>query len=239
MSFRKEDRYYDIPGLGKVPSVTTILGAVNKPALVAWAANQGTKKLYTALDMLKEMDGGLHDKLVEKLPHEFFKAGRQIMEEAAADGTAAHGIIEKVITKQPYDLESITPRAKNAVELFFDWQKKTNFEPIKAESTVFSKTHRYAGTLDFLARIDGEPCLIDFKTSKKIYSEMELQVIAYLRAAEEMSGEKIPRAMILRIGKTDSAFEVKEINAGSHDNLFRTFLHVFELWKFLSERQND
>ena len=37
--YGRSSRFYEIEGLGKVPSVTTILQAVPKPALVNWAAN--------------------------------------------------------------------------------------------------------------------------------------------------------------------------------------------------------
>ena len=160
------------------------------------------------------------------------------MEEAANDGTAAHSTIEKILKKLPYDLDKLSEKARNAVNLFLDWQKKTDFEVIKSESVVYSKAYQYAGTMDCLAKVNGKTCLLDWKTSKGIYPEMELQVVAYMRAAEEMSGERIESATIVRFGKTDAAFEVREIPLKDFDRLFAVFLHTYELWKFLHDNRN-
>jgi hypothetical protein len=47
------------------------------------------------------------------------------------------------------------------------------------EETVWSDTHRYAGSFDAIATIDGETVLLDWKTSKSVYDSVALQLSAY------------------------------------------------------------
>jgi len=45
--------------------------------------------------------------------------------------------------------------------------------------TVWSDQHRYAGSTDAFLRIQGEPVVVDWKTTKSIYPEVGLQLAAY------------------------------------------------------------
>jgi hypothetical protein len=78
---------------------------------------------------------------------------------------------------------------------------------------VFSRTHKYAGTADVIARMkigkDIVPVIIDIKTSKAIYDDVALQLCAYARAdfvgmedgSEEPlvpDGEKIRYGVVVR-----------------------------------------
>jgi hypothetical protein len=70
------------------------------------------------------------------------------------------------------------------VKSFIDWRNEVKPEIIATETTIFSEIHGYAGTVDCVARINGIPCVIDFKTSKNVWKEYELQVSAYRMALE-------------------------------------------------------
>jgi hypothetical protein len=70
------------------------------------------------------------------------------------------------------------------VQSFITWFNGTKPEVIATERTIFSDIHNFAGTVDFICRIDGVPYVIDFKTSKSIWREYELQVSAYRTALE-------------------------------------------------------
>ncbi len=64
------------------------------------------------------------------------------------------------------------------VKSFLDWRNTVKLEVIAAETTVFSEIHGYAGTVDLICRIDGQPYIVDFKTSKYVWKEYELQISA-------------------------------------------------------------
>jgi hypothetical protein len=80
-----------------------------------------------------------------------------------------------------------------------------------ARQVVWSTTHRFAGTLDFLAEITvpGQavpvPVVGDIKTGKAVYGEALLQVSAYVAALREM--EHAPPGVwgaVVRLPKTES-----------------------------------
>jgi hypothetical protein len=60
----------------------------------------------------------------------------------------------------------------------------TERAPVFAENecTVWNRTEGYAGTLDFIAAINGHPTLGDTKTGKRVYPEVALQLSALARA---------------------------------------------------------
>jgi ATP-dependent exoDNAse (exonuclease V) beta subunit len=68
--------------------------------------------------------------------------------------------------------------------LSHNWKAEAKPEIIATETTIFSDIHGYAGTVDCICRIDGVPYVIDFKTSKQVWHEYELQISAYRVALE-------------------------------------------------------
>ncbi len=98
------------------------------------------------------------------------------------------------------------------------------------EQTVWSRTHRYAGTLDLVAYVDGVRTLIDFKTSKAIYAEAHLQNVAYQVALAEMGHEPCLSGCIVRVPKNtnDPAFEVQVTPPVAE--LLPVFLHARALY---------
>ena len=72
-----------------------------------------------------------------------------------------------------------------------------------------AKEFYYAGTCDFVAKIDGVLGVGDIKTSSGIYPEMRLQTAAYQHALEEEKGIKFPVRWIIRFDKKTGDFEAK------------------------------
>lgn len=66
-------------------------------------------------------------------------------------------------------------KAVNAINAFREWVKLNDVEWLAAEQRVYSRTHNYAGTVDAVARVNGEFAVIDFKTSTRIYEEYYLR----------------------------------------------------------------
>jgi hypothetical protein len=68
------------------------------------------------------------------------------------------------------------------LEFLFDHEPEIHW----SEATVHSRTHQYAGTADIIATMkvgrSKLPVVLDFKTGKRIYDEVAMQLAAYARA---------------------------------------------------------
>ena len=109
----------------------------------------------------------------------------------------------------------ISAPALIAVQAFKAWALRVTLKPILIERIVYSKRHRYAGTLDLLARVDGVLTMIDFKTGKAVYHEAHLQAAAYSAALEEMGYREPTQSLIVRLPKVagDPPVEVVPVPA--------------------------
>jgi hypothetical protein len=158
-------------------------------------------------------------------------------------GTHAHGYIEWTLRRERGEVVGPEPRISDkalwAFMVWQDWQAGVKLRPLAIEQVVWSTTHRYAGTLDFLAEITlpghagAVPAVVDIKTGKAIYGEARLQVSAYSAALREM--EHAPPGVwgaVVRLPKveTDPAAEIQLICSEEQRELFQTFMHVKALW---------
>ena len=192
-----------------VPGVTTILGVLNKPALVKWANNLGLQ----GIDSTKYVD------------------------EKAAIGTLAHQMIADYLRGEETDTSEYSKvqidQAENAVLSFFEWEKTHHIEIVLVEEPMVSEQFHFGGTIDCLGHINGDLCLIDFKTSKGIFPEMMTQVAAYKHLLVE-HGYDVTQTIILRIGRTeDEGFEDRRVNECAKRWLI--FQHCLEIYRLQKE----
>jgi len=192
-----------------VPGVTTILGVLNKPALVKWANNLGLQ----GIDSAKYVD------------------------EKAAIGTLAHQMIADYLRGKETDTSEYSKvqidQAENAVLSFFEWEKSHHIEIVLVEEPMVSEQFHFGGTIDCLGTINGELWLIDFKTSKGIFPEMMIQAVAYRQLLIE-HGHNIAQTIILRIGRTeDEGFEDRRVNDIA--KRWEIFLHCLEIYRLQKE----
>lgn len=185
-----------------VPSVTKILGIVNKPALVAWAAN-------SAIDYVsKQIEAGeLYDEIqLESIWDAGRKNHYQKKTDAGTIGSFVHNWVEDYIKgKKP--AMPVNVDLQEAIKKFLGWKIDNEVEFLTSEQVCYSKKYNYTGTLDFICKIDGKLYLGDLKTSKGIYPEYLMQTAAYRKAREEeYPDEDYSGQMILRIGK-EGGFE--------------------------------
>ena len=89
------------------------------------------------------------------------------------------------------------------------------------------------GRWTYLAEVNGQLTVVDWKTGKAIYPEAYLQNAAYRHALREMGHGDPVQGIIVRLPKNteDPEFEA-QIIPDSEESLFQTFLHTFELWKW-------
>ncbi len=206
--------------------VTTILATLNKEALIPWAINQAIDACRERIKPGRAYSEGELEEILEWAKG----ASERVKAEAAGHGTRAHKIIETFLHTGAWpELEFEHLAVQNSIALFQEWWTEQRFRVVDLEAYVADLEMGYGGTVDCLARdAEGRLVLLDWKTSKAVYPEMELQVIGYGGAMASM-GLGIPdRSLILRIGKEDAEFEVVEVWADIEQA--RT---LYQAWKAL------
>jgi hypothetical protein len=193
-------------------SVTTIIGGgIPKPALKAWGERTVAE---FAVDRRDEWDRMDRSEAVDWLKRAPFRA----TDKAAAQGTDVHAWAEAHVLGQPVpDPPAHLVPYCNAFRAFLDeWQP----EFVMTEATVYSRTHGYAGTCDFIARLPGLGVVLgDYKTGKGVYPEVALQLAAYRHAEfvglPDGTEEPLPTidsCAVLHI--TPKGYEVIPVDAG-------------------------
>ena len=236
-----EGRVSPLTGTALFPSVTTILKTMDQPGLDLW-------KVTTERDMWRTASGELYAEIagLPKLsPIAYLDTlDRRVgtlraytkQQQAALDvGSSAHHYIDYQIRKglgQTVGKEpAIHPQAMWAYMAVEDWFMQHRVKPVYVEAQVFSHTG-YAGTFDLLATVDGQLSLIDWKTSKALYPENDLQLAAYAQALRDMGHPEIARAIVIRIPKEEheTAVEVHEVE--DWERLVPTFHALCTVWQW-------
>ena len=192
----------------RVPSVTTYLGILAKPAIIHWAWQQGV----AGLDY------------------------RKVRDQAGDTGTLAHYLILCHLKSEEPDLSDYTPNDLASVEIpmskFHQWNIGREIVPIVTERPLVSESYRFGGTPDFYGKVDGRLTLLDFKTSGDIYQENFYQLAAYKKLLEE-HGHAVDAARIIRLGKVaDEAYEDRLAgNLEHHWDIFLACQRIYELQK--------
>ena len=125
-----------------------------------------------------------------------YKTGEAIKAKSAEEGTLTHETIEAILRRDPVVIpENIKP----AISAFMDFYSSNDIIAHKIEERVISKKHRYAGTMDVLAEINGKLGVLDIKTSIAIYRDYSMQTSAYIEALRENSDLPSLTRWILRV----------------------------------------
>ena len=217
--------YKDANGL-KVPGVTTILSkGLPKPALVNWAARTAAEYAVDNWDMLNDLPISERLESIRRAPDNTKNA-------AALRGTKLHEAAERLIADGTVDVEpEQVPLVENYARFLRDWDVKPEF----VESSVYSVTHGYAGTLDLIARLgDGRRWLLDIKTSKGVFGDMALQLAAYRHCEflhdDDTDGADIAMPQVDAVGiihvRADD-YDLVPLTAGPAE--FRSFLYIAQV----------
>ena len=213
-----------------IPSVTTVLGIIAKPALVNWAAGICADTIGEAWEPGRSYDEVEIQAIIE--------AGRkshwQKKVDAGFTGTFVHKLVEQYIKGEQVAMP-VNENLKRSFETFLTWVKEHEVKFLLSEQQIYSREHNYTGTLDFVCKIDGKMYVGDLKTSKAIYkTEYGSQIAAYkLARQEEFPEEKYAGGLLIRIGKEDGDFEFWQFE---DDTLYRdTFLAALKLYEKTEE----
>jgi len=211
-----------------IPSVTKATGIIDKSgALMGWTAKM------MALYLLAEKEKG-NDRITEELVNTAKKEYRRLKAEAADIGTEIHQWAADWIDGKKSPMPE-NEKVVNGITAFLKFQKEHKIQWLESERIIYSKKYNFAGILDAVGKVDGKGdlILIDFKSSNGIYDDMRFQVAGYQIAYEEETGKKIDKRMIIRFGKEDGEFEVKELDNDSKDK--KIFLACLQVCNRLKE----
>lgn len=195
-----------------VPGATTITGLLAKPQLIKWSNNLGLK----GLDVSKYVD------------------------DKADIGTLAHNMVEDYLTGKQTNFDDFTPKqksqAENSVLSFFEWEKNHKVEVIFVEKQLVSEIHKYGGTGDIYAIVDGVKELIELKTGSGIYDEYYIQTAANVYLLRE-NGHPVDRARILNIPRDENEcfYEAIVSQIDLNFEIFKNLLNVYYLRKKLGK----
>lgn len=106
---------------------------------------------------------------------------KAISEKSAEEGTLVHQVAEAILLGQNPDIPPEIAPAMSAFQSFLE-AKHIEVRPEGVERRILHPGHRYAGTIDVIARINGQLGVLDIKTSQAIYRDYNLQTAAYIEA---------------------------------------------------------
>ena len=208
-----EERYYQIDG-AILPSVSSILAVIARPNLAAWARRTVLEAVRQLLGEGLSVDAALS--LAELEPE-------RVRGAAAERGGLVHEAIALALAGKPYPLEW-EPWVKAALGFLADY----GLDCVAVERVVWSRRHRYAGTVDLVAcQADGVLVLVDWK-SGGIWPEAALQLGAYAIALEEMTGCPVGEAYV--VGLREKGYGEKRVFL---PQAREGFLACLTLWRAL------
>lgn len=187
---RDSAHVYTTP-VGELPSVTTIIRCLDKPALVPWASKMQSEACEAAaLEWLQsppEERGDLLKRLTACR-----QAHRKMSKKAADAGTEGHKLAEYEFRRK-LGLDAVKPEIEHPKEAYavcagiMEWAKENDLEPVSVEPYVYSRKYAYAGAADLYAYLKGKFTVLDWKSSEsgRIYREAYLQNHALRGALKE------------------------------------------------------
>lgn len=229
---RDERHRYFLDGEGPYPSVTGIIGVVDKSGpLLGWARRETAAYAVRNLDLLTRM---VKDFGPDQAAASLKTVSDKEAKDKAAIGSRVHATIEAVIRGH-----DVSPSEEDAPYIESYRRFLADYSPVAlaAEEMVVSTTHGYAGTLDLIARMNGQVWMLDAKTGKSCYPETALQMAAYAEA------DWIGRAndpVQYRIPAIDRYGVIHLRPEGYHlvpyavtPQTFRAFLTALDLWRWI------
>lgn len=171
-----------------------------------------------------------------------------IKQKAAKEGTQTHNLIERLIKGEEiswmddFGNAICNEEVWQMVLKFVDFWNTYKPTPVAIEQFLYSDEDQYAGTVDFVCKLNGETWIIDFKTSNNLHRSYEMQLASYVKAWQEMGKGAVDRAGILWLksakrgpskqkgkiqGKGWELSEVEDIPANF--DLFKTVYKLYKL----------
>ena len=240
--YRTDDHRYYFNGEGPLPSVTTVLEVISKPAVGIFKAKEAARALYRDFVYRDEPVALTEDEAIKWALEESDKA----RDRAAELGSSVHLLADLLGANGSQSKGwPISDMEYPYVEAYRDFLSRYSASNIVSSEHMVWSLDGYAGTYDQLMMIDGELWLLDIKTSAHgPYPEWGLQLAAYAWAHWIIvPGQHAPHQMpaVMRFGilhlrpdlYPDTGWRLIEYPCTSRD--YGAFLSALDLWKWKKE----
>ena len=204
----KSGRVYTTPGGNNYPSVTTVLGYRDRWKWAEWRKSIGEEE------------------------------ANRITRHATTRGTAVHNIAERYINNEEDFIRTDNDKMPHVQ---FGWKtlKSVIDERIgkvyMQECTLYSDDLKIAGRVDCIAEFDGEPAIIDFKTSGRVKAEKEIstyfmQECAYAIMFKEHTDIDIKKLITIMVVDGDPKPIVFEQSVSDWEDRLRKEIDYYYSW---------
>lgn len=239
-------RHYEWKGR-KFPRVTSIIGGgYPKESLMFWAAKEAAEYAVNHVgSWAREYDGVILPTDREAVVNDIKRAPFKKRDAKANVGSAVHKALELHQGGADFEEAVAGVSAEHEGYVYGALKFLDHFDPLilATETTVYSRKHSYAGTLDMLAEVSGRGCaVIDFKTSKDAYPDMGLQLAAYANAdfmVVDEKEKKLPKVDlgIIVILKPHGGYKAQPFN--DLDRHFEAFLAAKQIWEHKKVKMDE
>lgn len=223
----------DARKLNLLPSVTTIIGILDKPQLTKWKMREAAKAAIA-------IPGPQGEEPLERFADRAIEYAMSQVGEAADLGTKIHNAIENLMRGSAEEpSEEMRPFVKPVLE----WMKSVGVKVTHSEIVLVNAVHGFAGRVDALFTWGdgfGKMGILDFKTKKtkegekvEAYDEHLLQLAAY--AATHYGAEHLQH--IVAANLFISSTEPGRLEVVKHDKekmvaAYEAFTQMCAIWRF-------
>lgn len=211
------------------PSVTTILQALDKPALSEWRINQ---HLQTVFELFS--NDGIQSNDLDGFLSKVKAVTQERLDAAPKAGTDIHKVLEDYIEKGIIPESEVEQTICRNVEAKFN---ELGLVDVKCEVYFANSTHGYAGCSDIVAEDkDGNRFIIDYKSKQtseafqkgkgKLYAEHYRQLGAYGNAIHGA----IFRGAIIYVDLESGEVDFTEASENDLHNGYMDFLDCLNIW---------
>lgn len=189
----------------KLPSVTTILGVLRKPALEYWFKSN-------TMEFINRESG----------------KGKSV-------GTDIHNAIEHYVLTGELKVDTeYVDEVTNALKSFMLFRKENPEIKLNwAELALTSEKHGFNGTIDCIGDamvLDWKTATCKEKEKPEIYDEYKTQVSAYVKLYNEVNNVNIEKAIIVSVAKDKVAYNTYTMNKQEiEDNFNEVFLPALRI----------
>ena len=224
-----------------VPSVSSVLGLLDKPAILYWSIKKTVGYIGEHLPELRA------ENLTEEEALGILKRAKAAaMEEAklqADIGTQVHNLIHQYLLGVKVYEDELDEKVLNAYTGAIGWLKEIDYKPLGIELGVYHPILEYAGTLDTYGTAGNKTILLDWKTTdiwkekngkvyytEQPYTEMKVQPVAYAEALANMKeGLKIDEVWVIRLDKNTGKAEPYLIEGSERSACWNVFLGLLDI----------
>jgi hypothetical protein len=172
-----------------MPSVTNIIGSLDKPFLTTWYAKLAAE---SAVETVHKYPGLIESKPDNATKH-FKEAALRKLDAAGILGDAVHNAVESFASGKPGEYPDYIA---GYIDSYHKFIEKWHPDFLHLEVTCFGTVEdssagslKYAGTADFVAKVNGLTVIGDWKSGRSVHTDAGLQISALANATEMVTSD--------------------------------------------------